>query len=79
MSTDQDKLVELFNRVEFFSRRLEICTTVPPTTAMTEIIVGTMVKVIMILGIATKDIRRGRLGNLIQVYCSLLMHVQRNG
>ena len=65
VSTSQDKLVELFNRIGHFFRRLEIYIEVPPTTAMTDIIVEVMVKVIMILGIATKEIQCGRLSELV--------------
>jgi len=65
VSTSQDNLVELFNRIGYFFRRLEIYTGVPPTTAMTDIIVEIMVKIITILGIATKEIQRGRLSELI--------------
>jgi len=65
VSTCQDKLVELFNRIGYFFRRLEIYIEVPPTTAMTDIIVEIMVKVITILGIATKEVQRGRLSEFI--------------
>ena len=61
VSTSQDKLVELFNRIEYFFRRLDIYTRIPPTTEMTDIIVEIMVKVITILGIATKEMQRARL------------------
>jgi hypothetical protein len=38
-SASQDKLIDLFSRIECFFLRLEIYTTVPPSTAMTSIIV----------------------------------------
>ena len=65
VSTSQDKLIELFSRIGYFFRRLDIYTGIPPTREMTEIIVEIMVKVITILGIATKEMRRGRLSELI--------------
>jgi hypothetical protein len=65
MSTSQGKLVELFNRIGYFFRRLEIYTKVPPTPAMTDIIMEIMVKVITILGTATKEMQRGRLSELV--------------
>jgi hypothetical protein len=57
----RDHLIELFNRIERFFQRLEIYTGITPTTAMTEIIVDIMVEVLSILGIATKEMKRGRL------------------
>ena len=48
-----------------FFRRLEIYADVPPTTAMTSVIIKIMVEVLTILGIATKDIKQGRASELI--------------
>ncbi|KAH9958868.1 hypothetical protein BC827DRAFT_545272 [Russula dissimulans] len=39
VSASQDILVDLFNRIEYFFCRLEIYTEVPPTSAMTDIII----------------------------------------
>jgi hypothetical protein len=44
-----------------FFRRLEVYTDVPPTTGMLDIIIQIMAEVISILGIATKEIKRGRM------------------
>ncbi|KAH9954716.1 hypothetical protein BC827DRAFT_930283 [Russula dissimulans] len=60
VSASREALIELFNRIEFFFRRLEIYTEVPPTMAMTEILVQIMVEVLMIVGIATKEVESGR-------------------
>jgi hypothetical protein len=59
-SASQDKLIELFSRIEHFFRRLEIYTGITPTTAMTDIVIEIMVEVLTILGIATKEVKRGR-------------------
>ena len=56
----EDTLVDIFERIEFFFRRLEIYTEVPPTPEMTDIIMQIMVEVLSILGIATKEIKQGR-------------------
>ena len=64
-SASQDKLVELFNRIERFFGRLVIYTGIKPTTAMRAIIVDIMVEVLTILGIATKEVKRGRMSELI--------------
>jgi hypothetical protein len=57
----RDKLIDLFNSIERFFQRLEIYTGIAPTTAMTDIIVDIMAEVLTILGIATKEVKRGRL------------------
>ncbi|KAI0267942.1 hypothetical protein BGY98DRAFT_1068907, partial [Russula aff. rugulosa BPL654] len=57
----RDKFIDLFNCIERFFQRLEIYTGITPTTAMTGIIVDIMVEVLTILGIATKEVKRGRL------------------
>jgi len=44
-----------------FFRRLETYTQVPLTTKMMDMIVQIMVEVLSILGIATKEIKQGRM------------------
>ena len=53
-------MIDIFERVENFFRRLEIYTKVPPTTEMTDIIVKIMVEILNIFAIATKEIKQGR-------------------
>ena len=64
-STGQEKMTEIFNRIEHFFRRLEIYTALTPTAAMTDIIVKIMVEVLMILAIATNEVRCGPLSESI--------------
>ena len=54
----QDTLVDVFERIEMFFRRLEVYIEVPATTEMMDIITQIMVEVLCILGIATKEIRQ---------------------
>ena len=56
-----ETLIEIFGRIENFFRRLEIYTKVSPTTDMIHIITQIMVEVITILGIATEEIKEGRI------------------
>ena len=56
----QDSLLDVFERIEMFFRRLETYTEVPLTTEMMDIIIQIVVEVISILGIATKEIKQGR-------------------
>ncbi len=53
-------LVDIFERIEDFFRRLETYIEVPTTTEMMDIIVKIMVVVLTILAIATKEIRQSR-------------------
>ena len=64
-SASRDKLIDLFNRIEHFFRRLEIYTGITPTTAMTEMVIEIMVEILAILAIATKEVKRGRFSELI--------------
>ena len=61
----QDTLIDIFERIEMFLRRLEIYTEVPSSTEMMAIIIQIMVEVLSILGIATKEIKQGRLSKYL--------------
>jgi len=65
LSASREALIEIFTRIDFFFRRLEIYTEVPPTTSMREILVQIMVEVLMIVGMATKEVKSGRLSESI--------------
>ncbi|KAH9056237.1 hypothetical protein EDB87DRAFT_1263105 [Lactarius vividus] len=56
----QDALVDIFERIESFFRRLETYTEVPTTEAMRDTIVKIMVEVLGIFGIVTKEMKQGR-------------------
>ena len=61
-------LINIFERIEMFFRRLEIYTQVSATTEMMDIIVQIMVEVLSILGIATKEIKQGRASRYLSDY-----------
>ena len=61
----QDTLIDIFERIEMFFRRLEIYTEVPSTMEMMDIVIQIMVEVLSILGIATKEIKQGRMSKSI--------------
>ena len=56
----QDTLIDVFERVENFFRRLETYAEVAPTAEMMDIIMKIMVAVLSILAIATKETKQGR-------------------
>ena len=60
VSTDFDALVDLLESIEHFLKRLDIYTKVPPTPAMTEIVVKILVELLSTLALTTKQIRQGR-------------------
>ena len=57
---DQSTLLDLFQRIEMFFRRLEVYTKVELTPEMMDMMVQIIVEVLSILGIATKEIKQGR-------------------
>jgi hypothetical protein len=68
----QDALVDIFERIESFFRRLETYTEVPTTEAMKDMIVRIMVEVFGIFAIVTKEIRQGRASELIPIDASAI-------
>ena len=58
--------------MEYFFKRLEKYIKVQPTAALTDIIVKTMVEVLSILGIVTKEIGQGKMSMyfLVVIYKS---------
>jgi len=65
-------LIDLFSRIERFFKRLESYTEVQPTAAMTGIIVEIMVEVLVILAIATKEIKQRRSSESIDSWYIIL-------
>ena len=55
----QEALVDIFERIETFFRRLEVYTSVPPNEEMVDTSTTIMVEILGILGIATKEIKQG--------------------
>ncbi|KAH9963654.1 hypothetical protein BJV74DRAFT_799719 [Russula compacta] len=54
------RLINVFDRIENFFKRLETYIEVPLTTGMTDVIVKIMVEVLSILGITVKEIKQSR-------------------
>ena len=57
----QEALVDIFEHIESFFRRLEIYTSFPPTEEMADITTRILAEVLCVLAIATKDINQGRM------------------
>ena len=58
--SSQNNLLDIFERIEMFFRRLGVYTGVERTPEMIDIMVAITVEVLSILGIATKEIKQGR-------------------
>jgi hypothetical protein len=57
----QDALFEIFEHLKAFFQRLEIYAEAALDQRMVDTITKTMVEVLNIIGIATKDIKQGRM------------------
>ena len=60
VSSSYDALVDLFECIGNFLKRLRIYTDVPMTPSMTDIIVKIMVELLSVFALATKQIKQGR-------------------
>jgi len=60
VTSSYDALLELFECLGNFLKRLEIYTTIPPTPIMTDVIVKIMVQLLSVLALASKQIKEGR-------------------
>ena len=61
----QDALIDIFERIDMFFRRLEVYIEVSLTTEMMDMIIQIMVEVLSILGIATKEIKQGQISKYL--------------
>jgi len=68
VSSSYDALLDLFECLGSFLKRLSVYTDIPPTPIMADIIVKIMVELLSVLSLATKQIRQGRLSKCTIVY-----------
>jgi len=61
VSASYDSLIDLFESMENLLTRLNIYTEIPPTVAMTDIVVKIMVEFLSTLAVATKQVKQGQL------------------
>ena len=54
-----DALVDLFESIEHFLKRLDIYTHIPATAAMNEIVIKIMAELLTTVALATKEIKQG--------------------
>ena len=60
MSASYDALVQLFERIENFFKRLRVYTKTSLTTEMAEVFVNIVAEILSIISITTKEVKRKR-------------------
>ena len=65
VSSSYDALVDLFECIGNFLKRLRIYTDIPLTPSMMDIIVQIMVELLSVFALATKQIKQGRFSEYI--------------
>jgi hypothetical protein len=74
VTSSYDALLELFECLGNFLKRLEIYTTIPSTPILTEVIIKIMVELLSVLALASKQIKQGRFSKCavtyIYIYCT---------
>ena len=61
-------MLDLFECLGNFLKRLEIYTTIPPTQIMTDIIIKIMAELLSVIALATKQIKQGRFSKCAVMY-----------
>ena len=62
----------MLESIEHFLNRLDIYTKIPPTDAMTEMVVKILVELFSTLALVTKQIKQGKPSE--SVFCEVLLH-----
>ena len=68
VSSSYDALVDLFECIGNFLKRLRIYGDIPITPSMTDIIVNIMVELLSVFALATKQIKQGRFSKCIDIF-----------
>ena len=66
--SSHDVLVDLFERIQFFLKRLSVHTRISPTKEIAEILVKITAEVLSILTIATKEVQQSRTSCICNIY-----------
>ena len=79
VTSSYDSVLNLFECLGKFLKRLEVYTTIPPTPMMTDIIVKVMVELLSVIALATKEIKEGRFSKCTITHTLAMLSVlQRN-
>jgi hypothetical protein len=75
VSSDYDDLLDLFECLGNFLKRLEVYTNIPPTQMMTDVIVKILIELLSVLVLARKQMKRGRFSTCTIKYRSKWLSV----
>ena len=79
VSSSYDALVDLFECLGNFLKRIRIYSDIPLTPSMTEISVKIMAELLSVLALATKQVKQGRFSKRICPLCMQGLNIeQRN-
>jgi hypothetical protein len=67
MRASYDALVDLFVSFENFLSRLSVYAGIPPTPALTNVLVKIIVELVSTLALATKQVKQGRFSEFVLV------------
>jgi hypothetical protein len=65
VSSSYDALLDLFECLGSFLKRLDVYINIPPTPIMTDIIIKIMLELLSVLALATKQIKQGRFSKYV--------------
>lgn len=68
VSGSYDALIDLFEFMESFLQRLEIYTNIPPTPAITEILLKILIELLSALALVTQQLKQGRLSKYLRLF-----------
>ena len=71
MRASYEALVDLFASLENFLDRLSIYGGIPPTPALTNILVKIIVELMTTLALATKQVKQGRFSEFVLVVITI--------
>ena len=71
ISSSYDTLVVMFGSFENFLSRLSIYIGVPPTPALTKVLVNIIVELLGTLALVTKEVKQGRFSEFVLVWMTL--------
>ena len=79
ITSSYDALLDLFECMGNFLKRLEVYTTIPPTPMIMDLITKIMAELLSVLALATKQIKQGRFSKRTVINTSLMFNAsQRN-
>ena len=75
VTSSYDALLDLFECLGNFLKRLEVYTRIPPIPMMMDLIIKIMVELFSVLALATKQIKQGRFSECAVRYTLLIFNV----